>query len=315
MSSEKNGAKTQSPEILKKNILGHPISLEFAPPGSKIPITERIDNKDEYVGSSEFEALVNFGQLFVERGMWDSRVVGSEMWTVSSPPPEGITILEFSDSEVKDALAELSMIARRDFYKNKSDCLRYYHLTNNIYDRIARHRPVRSYGHSTYFLGLIRAGVIAGEMLGFSVEEQVLMHTKRLHLKGEHKGDIAIGITPHFNSHRLKEAHGEVLTVGDPAGATLGSIFGNLLYMEHLGIRPKKVNILNTVVSHRGAEFALAAIKSLGIDVEITAGGYSPGMNERYYLETVQGYPSVGDAGDALDGFLPLSLRLLTYDK
>jgi len=79
----------------------------------------------------------------------------------------------------------------------------------------------------------------------------------------------------------------------------------------HLGIRPKTVNIWHTVVSHRGAELGLSFLQSLGLKGEIVAGGYAPGLNRRYYLENAEGNPSVRDAGNGLDRFLPESLRLL----
>ena len=306
--------KGKPPDVKEIVLHMHPIVMEIAQPGSKIPILDRIDNPEEYLGPAEFDVLVNFGGYFRNHDMWNSRVPPDRQWTPTSfpPPPDGITILEFSDPLVKGAVERLSMIARSDFYQDQSLCEDYYRQNEFIFESIASHRHFsRKERNDVKFLGLVRAGVVAGQMLGFEVADQILVQTKRLHLKGQIEGDIAIGITP-LDAGRLREIDGKHLIIGDPAGATLSSMAGNLHYLVgHLGIRPKTVNIWHTVVSHRGAELGLSFLQSLGLKGEIVAGGYAPGLNRRYYLENAEGNPSVRDAGNGLDRFLPESLRLL----
>ena len=293
-------------EIHDISFNGYPVSIEIAQEGAKIPILGRLEDPETYVGPKEFDVVVNFGNLFVKKGLWNFRVPKEERWTPISTP-DGITILGFFGDEVKDAVNEIAWIAQREFYGNDDDCIRYYDLNKFIFGKMANRAHLRR--TRTDFLGLIRAGVVAGEMLGISVDEQVLVQTKRLHLKGEAEGDIAIGITPE-DVQRLREIDGRPLLIADPAGATYSSIVGNLIYMNHLGIRPEQVIIWNTVASHKGSLFALEAMRVLGLSGEIVAGGYSPALNSRYYLETENGNPSVRDAGDGLDRFLPERLRL-----
>ena len=293
-------------EIHNIPLNGHPVSIEIALGRAKIPILDRLEDPETYVGPREFEVVVNFGNLFVKKGLWNSRVPKKERWTPISTP-EGITVLGFFDSEVRGALEEIAWIAQREFYGNDDDCVRYYDLNKFIFGKMANHAHLRR--NRTDFLGLIRAGVVAGEMLGISMEEQALVQTKRLHLKGEAEGDIAIGITPE-DTQRIREIDGRHLLIADPAGATYSSIVGNLMYLYHLRIKPKKVSLWNTVASHKGSLFALEAMKALGLNGEIFAGGYSPALTSRYYLENEKGKPSVRDAGDALDRFLPERLRL-----
>ena len=285
---------------------GYPVSIEIAQEGAKIAIRDRLEDPETYVGPSEFDVVVNFRDLFVKRGLWNSRVPKEERWT-SLTTPEGISILGFFDSELADAIEEISWISQRDFYADENDCIRYYNLNKFVFGKMANRAHLRK--NRIDFLGLIRAGVVAGEMLGINMEEQALVQTKRLHLKGEAEGDIAIGITPE-DPQRLREIDGRHLLIADPAGATYSSVVGNLIYLTHLGIKPERVSIWNTVASHKGSLFARGALKDLGLTGEIFAGGYSPALTNRYYLETEKGKPSVRDAGDALDRFLPERLRL-----
>ena len=295
-------------EIHEVSLNGYPVSIEIAQEGAKIPILGRLEDPETYVGPREFNVVVNFGNLFVRKGLWNSSVPKEKRWTPISTP-EGITILGFFDDAVKEAVNGIAWVAQKDFYGNEDDCAWYHDLNKSIFRKIANHTHIRV--NRTEFLGLIRAGVVAGEMLGISIEEQVLVQTKRLHLKGEAEGDIAIGITPE-DVQRLREIDGRPLLIADPAGATYSSIVGNLIYMNHLGIRPEEVIIWNSVASHKGSLFALEAMRALGLSGEIVAGGYSPTLNGRYYLETENGSPSVRDAGDGLDRFLPERLRLRT---
>jgi len=285
---------------------GYPVSIEIAQEGAKIAIFDRLEDPETYVGPKEFDVVVNFRDLFVKRGLWNSCVPREERWT-SLTTPEGISILGFFDNELADAIEEISWISQRDFYTDEKDCIRYYNLNKFVFGKMQNRAHLRK--NRIDFLGLIRAGVVAGEMLGISLDEQVLIQTKRLHLKGEAEGDIAIGITPE-DPQKLREIDGKHLLIADPAGATYSSVVGNLIYLTHLGIKPEKVSIWNTVASHKGSLFALGALKDLGLTGEIFAGGYSPALTSRYYLETEKGKPSVRDAGDALDRFLPERLRL-----
>lgn len=306
--SVKEAPSSAPVEIHEVALSGYPVVIEIAQAGAKIPIMGRIENPESYVGPKEFEVVVNFGNLFVKKGLWNSCVPKEERWTPISTP-EGIRILGFFDDKVRDAVDEIAWIAQRDFYGDERDCDRYYNRIKFIYEEMLnREQPRRS---RIEFLGLIRAGLVAGEMLGIRDYEQVLVQTKRLHLQGEREGDIAIGITPE-DPQALKEIAGRHLLIADPAGATYSSIVGNLIYLSHLGIKPEKVSVWNAVASHKGSLFAIEAMKTLGLEGEIFAGGYSPALTDRYYLETEKGTPSVRDAGDALDRFLPERLRLRT---
>jgi len=292
-------------DIKQIEILGQPTSIEIAHEGSKIPIRDRLDDPD-YKGPWEFDTVVNFSDLFVSRGMMNQHVHPSEQWSANNPPPDGIEILEFSDNYVAEVIREISEIAAEEFYHDKEKCKLYKKLNGQVFRAITKKSDVDI--TDVPFAGLYRAGVVAGEMLSITYKYQVVIQTKRLHLKGEGGGNIAVGIT-YKDPDQMKEFDGERILIADPAGATFSSVIGNLVYLVLKDIRPKKVSVWNTVVSQRGALFALEAMEEMGIEGEIVAGGYSPGMNERYYLETKDKTPSVRDAGDGLAMFIPEELR------
>src|SRR3990167_11057761 len=125
--STKEAPASAPVEIHEVSLNGYPVSIEIAQEGAKIPIMERIENPEGYVGPSEFNIVVNFGNLFVRKGLWNSRVSEEERWTPISTP-DGITILGFFDEKVKDAVDEIAWIAQRDFYANEDDCVRYRDL-------------------------------------------------------------------------------------------------------------------------------------------------------------------------------------------
>jgi uracil phosphoribosyltransferase len=284
---------------LINTVLGHEITLEYAPAAMGISIEPYLEDKSHYRGPESFPAIVDFGTLFEELGFRDFTVSPEKRWSAVNPPPSGIRILEFENPDVAHIVRQIADIADNDFYADSEACYQYYLYTAQVLEAIASAGINRS---NTAFLGLIRAGVAAGEMLGFDASSQTLIQTKRL----GNNGRIAIGIDITDNVGLDKPNW----LIADPAGATYGSVIANIIYLMQEGYRPERVQIWNTVASHKGSEFALFALRSLGLDVEITAGGYSPGMNSSYYLLTENGSPSVRDAGDALNNFLPSHLRI-----
>jgi hypothetical protein len=242
-----------------------------------------------------------------------TRIPKAKMWSLKNLPPKGIKILEFSDKTVRGEVQAIAEIAKENFYGDSEKCESYLESTAFILRRMYWASDLASSNFSLdpglQYLGLIRAGVVAGKMLGRDESKQIKVQTKRLPMKGEKPGNIAIGITFEDPS-QIKRINGRRLLIADPAGATFSSVVANLLYLKHRGVTPARVDIWNVVASHKGSLFALAALKSMGIKGSITAGGYSPAMNEHYYLETEKGLPSVGDAGDALDSYLPSKYRL-----
>ena len=273
----KDGSPLPSYDTKQIDILGQPTSIEIAHEGSKIPILDRLEDRQHYTGPPEFGTVVNFSGLFVSREMMDQHVPPSEQWSKSRLPPDGIEILEFSDKDVAKTIRGISEIAAEDFYDDEEKCRLYKKLNEKVFQAIAKESEVDIQG--VPFAGLYRAGVVAGEILSVPHGYQVVIQTKRLHLKGEGGGDIAVGIT-YKDPDQMKEFNGEHILIADPAGATFSSVIGNLAYLVHKDIKPERVSVWNTVVSHRGALFALEAMKEMGIKGEIVAGGYSPGMNK-----------------------------------
>ncbi len=311
MAITENG-KDGSPKVVTQEIsfFGHNVVIEIDRSGFGISILDRLEKPEDFVGPSNYDTVVNFGSMCVEEGMRDYVVSESERWSAENPPPGGITILGFNDPAVQSWVDEIAEIAKVDFCGDESARERYYELNKNIFLAIAESSGMSSEElQDAAFLGLVRAGAVAGEMLGISVADQLLIQTKRLHIKGESEGDISIGISQQ-NPEQLASIDSRVWLIADPAGATLSSIEAVLINLLEQGVRPSKVVIWNTVISHKGAEFALNAIRSLGVEVEIVAGGYSSAMNKNYYLETPDGTPSVRDAGDALNYALPEEMRL-----
>lgn len=286
------------------------MTIEIASKGKEIPIRDRLEDPDHYKGPDSFRTVVDFGSLAKGWRMRAQHVDGQAQWSAVNLPPKGITILEFRDPKVKTAIREISSIAETDFYGDPNLCKRYFELNQEVFLAISGFNERRGGGLSAVqFLGLVRAGVVAGKMLGFEPEKQILVQTKRLPLKGKREGDIAVGIS-YFDKDSLRELDRAYVLIADPAGATYSSVVANLICLTEMGVRPGRVDIWNTVASHQGALFALDAMKDLNIEGEIVAGGYSPGMNSNYYLETRDHKPSVGDAGDGLNQFLPQELRL-----
>jgi len=290
-------------EYKKFKLFDRNLTIEVATNGKKVSIRERLADPDHYAGPLEFDNVVGLGDLIVNFGMRASRVTGAEKWSQGNPPPKGIEILEFEDPKIKKITQTVSEIVFMCSYKDPDACVLYYDSVKQIFASMRNSTGVDP--KSTVFLGLLRAGGVAGEMLGIPLEEQVLIETKRLRLKDGDGGHVAIGID-YKNRDDLKRMDGKHWLIADPAGATFASAIANLTLAIENGVHPAKVLIWNTVASHKGAVFALEAMRQMGIDGEIVAGGYAPGMNDKYYLETSEGKPSVGDAGDWLSSFLNL---------
>lgn len=285
-----------------------------------IDVSERLEDPDHFVGPKNYPHIVNFGQTFVDRKMRGQHVDPKDQWSADNPPPEGISVLEFHNTEVRKWIKSISEIAETDFYEDEQKCGEYYDLTAQVFAEISKEAMARGLltsGDKPAFLGLVRAGAVAGEILGFKIgdginnelSDQVLIQTKRLHVKGQKEGDISIGID-YLNPGKLADLKNKPWIIADPAGATYASVVANIAVLKSRGIVPSKVLIFNVVGSQRGAEFALEAIRSMGIEVNIIVGGSSPGMNESYYLETADRKPCVKDAGEALNGSLPEPLQL-----
>src|SRR3970282_2310058 len=134
---------------------GHPVSIEIAREGTKIPILDRLEDPETYVGPKEFEVVVNFGNLFVKKGLWNSYVPKEERWTPISVAKD-VAILGFYDDEVRAAVDEIAWIAQRDFYGSEEDCDRYHHLNKFIFGKMVSREGLRR--NRLEFLGLIRAG-------------------------------------------------------------------------------------------------------------------------------------------------------------
>lgn len=288
----------KSEEFILSN---HQLGIETGSDGAMIPIIERLADPSHYTGPSEFNNVVNLRDLIVNSGMRASRVNDAEMWSKSNLPPKGIRILEFEDPDVKNMTQKISEIASTCSNSDIDACNKYYALVKRVFGKMQNVTGVNP--KSTVFLGLLRAGGVAGKMLDIPLEKQVLIETKRLRLKEGDGGYVSIGIN-YLKQSDFEKMNGKYWLIADPAGATFASVIANLVLATRLGVRPEKVSIWNTVASHKGALFALDAMNQLGIDGEIITGGYSPGMNDKYYLETPDGKPSVGDAGDWLNTFL-----------
>lgn len=283
------------------SVLKNPITIRYAVDGNGLAVLPYLSDPSHYKGPETFPTIVDLGCIYDNLGFRNSMVPANERWSSENLPPRGIRILEFENPSVKSAVGAIAAIAQEDFYGNQTACYEYYVQTSQVLLAISKGQKFSK--DDTAFLGLIRAGVVAGQIIGFPEDEQTLVQTKRL---GGEDGRIAIGIG-------IKEEVGLYRPhwlIADPAGATYGSVVANVLHLLHHGYRPERVSIWNTVASHKGAEFALAALTEQGINTEIIAGGYSPGMNENYYLLTSGGTPSVRDAGDALNGFLPKDLMI-----
>lgn len=288
------------PKKSRIKLLGFPVSIEIASSGKKINIAKRLGN-GSWQGPTSFNAIFNFSDLFVKLGMRAKHAPLNKQWSAKNPPPSGIRVLEFEDKTVARDVQAISQIARRkNFYSKQHLTDEYYRLTKRVLGKVKNACQFSNYS----FLALVRAGVVAGKMLGISPERQTLVQTKRLALRN--KGHIAVGLSYLTQEGKVSPT----LLIADPAGATYASIVANLLYLKLKNRLPRRLEIWNVVGSHQGALFAKGVMQELGISGRIVIGGYSPGMNEKYYLETRDGYPSVGDAGDALNRFLPKKLNI-----
>lgn len=277
------------------------IKVDVAPEGQMIYVKDKLKDREHYKGPDEFEAVVFFDDGIKEmRG----KMPDEEQWTSENLPPERVSILEFIDPKVESAIDEISELATNGDVNDPDDRDRYYELNKQIYETIVDYSNLD--GDEVVFMGLIRAGLVAGEMAGFGVESQVLVQTKRLYLKDER---IGIGIT-YEDESQIQNINGKTLIIGDPAGATMASMIANVAYLLEQGVKPEKVVIWNVVSSHAGILFAKSTLEEMGVEVEFIAGGYSPELNDKYYLVTKDGDSSVADAGDWLNEFLPEKYRL-----
>jgi uracil phosphoribosyltransferase len=292
-------------------LLGHKISVQTGAGGSKVPIGE-LENPRHYTGPDKFSLIVYFGGMVEGIGLRNSIVPEESRWSHKNPPPDGIRILGFDDREVEKQLEEISNLANNNSPTDKDAADKYYKLTENIYKKMPEATGVDL--KETVFLGLLRAGGVAGEMLGIPYGDQVLINTKRLQKAGNGGGHMSIGID-YLTTNGLppNSLNGREWLVADPAGATFSSIIANMVFLRNLGIRPSKLIVWNVVASHMGSLFAQKAMEELGIDFELVAGGYSPVMNENYYLVRPDGKQSVGDAGDRLCASSHVDLSCINF--
>jgi uracil phosphoribosyltransferase len=279
------------------NIFDKNLTIERAVNGRKIPIRHLLAEPDHYTGPGEFTYVVNLQDLIPGAGLRDSDVPLEDRWNNHNSPPAGVKVLEFNDHRVEGHLSDISMYASSKDWHDLSSARFYRWHCQQVYDAIVTETGIDP--RSVVVLGLLRAGGVAGEMLGIPLKDQVLIETKRLRLKEGHGGNMAIGIE-YVKQSDLARLDGQHLLFPDPAGATFASILANLQLLLTKGIRPAKVSIWNVSASQQGIEFAFRATKEMGIVAEIVTGGCVYRLNEKYYLVRKDGRPAVGDAGDWL---------------
>src|SRR3990170_3871604 len=114
------------------SLVGHNVVLEIGKSGFKVPILERLEDKDHYIGPDEFNVVVNFGRLFMDFGMRGTMVSEEQMWSSENLPPDGVKILEFSSPKVGRAVRAISEIASNDSDKDLSACNAYLELNKQV---------------------------------------------------------------------------------------------------------------------------------------------------------------------------------------
>jgi len=325
---------TLSPAIAKEiEVFGNRVTVYSAPGGTLIDPT--LDRRFEgAVGDNAYNFFVDFGDLFESLGMV-GQVPEDQVWRQPEELPAGLEVYDLlaswdpeGDDEVVAALNGIEGLDEKFGLFGWLDarlCAEYQQHDQIIARQekqwLERHRPNKPLPVSDYTaVGVVRAGVLANQVLGFGPELQVLVNAKRHNKRVNHK-ELGIGLNlTEAQINRLTNT--DNLLIRERAIASGSSVLALLSVLRSKGELPPNLHVGATVGDQRGVEQILKFIRSKDGDLERTvtmflgslATEMSSGDHPYYILRPQrpgndrQSF-AVSDGGDYADLWLPPNLR------
>ncbi len=301
--------------------LGRKVQVHVAPEGTLLDTSERFEIPR---GGSQFEVVVEFGDLFERRGMSGSVVPGGERWVLDNMDwPEELQVLEaipFLSEEVGQALDELEKVANTQVSRDRRiefstfldpDLVcRYADL-----DRVVASRQ-RIAMEGMMPVAVLRAGMSALNHMGVDFSDQVLVHEKRLYDKDD-ETNLAVGIR--LENEEWSDFGGKWVVMREVALATGSSLVGFDLACAAYGVEMAGSDWMVMVGSQQGLELVMEHKKwmeeRVGKKTQVSVGRVAhvlTGPPHAYYIKNVvTDQYSMRDAGDMLDSYLPVEQRAL----
>lgn len=288
----------------------------FMDQGGQLDITKLLhpDSKDSYRGSGRATALVHFGAMF--NPLCDIDYLGDEsVWHPETAFRRGIIDLTAQGLEGAGAISSaitalaLEAVANSALYDDLNFRDQYAKLTQEGYRLIEQAAEANSMSKAGRLpVVILRAGAPATEYtFGQSYQQlaglgSVLVpELKRIHLIGEHPGDIAVSLENGTALDSFECLNSADLVICDPALATASSILALCVAACQMGYVPRSVQVRSIAAHRGGVEMLIRALNGMGITTQLLALNTSTYLNSHYYLSE-EGGPVVGDAGDALCG-------------
>jgi hypothetical protein len=307
-------------EIHKQTVLGFPIEVHTAPPGTRINILSELKYPEEFYADPNVHQVVRFGGAY-------ETLIGEYHgqfgpWEREKLPDKKIFILEDHFQEAANIIERINTLAPRfvndsHTYEDKGACDEFYLLAKLGYDFIANKRKwLRGQGLPNSVgkpVSLERGGLVATR-LGMQLDQdstiadEIRVVTKRVHLKEEPDTHLAVTVTwrdEEVMSAWIPDNPISVFDYVNPAsGASLMAlIHAGAVMLEKMGEKPfpKRIDHISISATQQGILSSRQEFGALGIDSTFVSLGYSKVLNKMYYLTD----KPVADAGHALRSHLP----------
>ncbi len=292
--------------------LEHQILVHLAERGRRLD-TSRFYHTEGLRGSPHFDAVVEYGSLFADRGMAGSHIPERARWNKGSDLPPGITIGSFHPNyggEIIQAANKICRLVNQGSFLVAADVANYQEADRQIAffqgtpQLRPRHQP----------LAIVRAGIPALAVAGYRIEKMILVEEKRLNARAN-PNHLAVGLR--FNRDQLTSLAGQPVFTRERAHATMASLMALDLTLLAQDIVTGDQIWAATVGTQQGYELALQHFRNfsgLSRKMSISAGRLEyrlSGGAHPYYILNEHGAASVGDGGDWGDLLLPPLLRHL----
>ena len=205
---------------------------------------------------------------------------------------ESVSVASASDPSVLADIGVLTEVANNPG-ASVPDRRRYFDALRSIYSKLPRNPGQDREDPNTLFVGIEREGRILAESLDCLPEgHSIRPHAKRIWLDdGLLVGFTGIPPLPTFG-------HCTVIDGAVASGSTL------IALMEHLQALVRSFHIYSAHAAWEGLRAITRYAAATGLDVEITVGHVTRGINSHYYAIMPDNHSRVvvGDLGDTISG-------------
>ncbi|MBI3620378.1 hypothetical protein HY214_04540 [Candidatus Roizmanbacteria bacterium] len=311
----------ESPYTKQLTFVDQPVRLISGPPGSLFDVNNLIKNPEEFRAKNTLvHAMVDFGGIF-------EGLVGRDTtpWEIEGAKSNGMIALEDyypKARELATGLGNHALQAIRDsrFYANQQWAEVYRQYVQDAYSLLNSHagRFGADFPDAAR-VSFVRAGAVCtrlemGRGQDEEIAEEVLVNTKRVHPQGSPDTHLAVTVK-WYNPDRLAElVNDQPIVISDTVLASGASAAAFVLACVEQGIKPAMIIFKTVLATQQGMKLLSEAMKKMDIRTFFYTLARSREMNPQYYLVGDNEHEEprvVGDAGDALDRFLPQFVRSL----